>query len=134
MLVATPAQARSYTLPEAEVVVVLAPDGSLQVTERITYSFNGEFSGAYREIPLRAGESISEVAVSEAGFSYRDGGCTDLGCSSPAGTFGTRDLGGRLRVVWHYAAETERRTFELSYRLAGLTKAYDDVVDVQVQV
>ena len=40
----------------------------------------------------------------------------------------SRDLGGRVRVVWHYAP-MEGRTFDLAYRLTGLAKASDDVVD-----
>lgn len=39
-----------------------------------------------------------------------------------------------MRIVWHYAATSELRVFELSYRLTGVTKVYDDVVEVQVQV
>jgi uncharacterized membrane protein len=130
----TPAQARSFEIPSTDVAIVLESDGSLRVTERITFAFDGSFSGAYREIPLRAGETIADISVSEAGTGYRPGGCTDLGCNSPAGTFGTRDLGGRMRIVWHYAAFSEQRTFEVAYRMTGVTKVYDDVVDVQLQV
>jgi len=39
-----------------------------------------------------------------------------------------------LRIVWHYAASDERRTFTLSYRFRGLAVAYDDVVDVNLRV
>ena len=69
-----------------------------------------------------------------AGSPYRPGGCTDLGCNSPPSTFGVADLGGRVRVVWHYASDGGERTFDLSYRLVGLAKAADDVVDVFLQV
>ncbi|MEX0699912.1 MAG: DUF2207 domain-containing protein, partial [Acidimicrobiia bacterium] len=110
------------------------PDGSVVVTENLTYSFDGSFSGAYREIPLRAGESITDVTVSEAGEPYGHGGCTDLGCSSAPSTFGVADLGGRVRVVWHYRSFGETRTFTLRYTMLGLAKAADDVVDVYLQV
>jgi pimeloyl-ACP methyl ester carboxylesterase len=33
----------------------------------------------------------------------------------------------RYRVVWHYTATDELRTFTLTYRLTGVTVAYDDV-------
>ena len=131
---AQPAAAESFALPDAMIEVRVETDGSVTVTEKITYDFDGSFSGGYREIPLRSGESISDVSVSEAGGVYRQGGCTDLGCTSPAGTFGTRDLGGRTRVVWHYAATDEQRTFEIRYTLVGLAKVYDDYVDVYLQV
>jgi uncharacterized membrane protein len=134
LAIAAPAWAKSFSLPHADVAIELADDGSVLVTEEITFSFDGSFSGAYRDIPIRGGESIVDVSVSEGGSAYEPGGCVELGCSSPAGTFGTRDLGGRLRVVWHYEAVSEARTFTVSYRFLGLAKAYDDVVDVNLQV
>ena len=40
----------------------------------------------------------------------------------------------RVRVVWHYQAVSERRTFTITYRFRGLAVAYDDVVDVDLNV
>ncbi|HJR86114.1 MAG TPA: DUF2207 domain-containing protein, partial [Acidimicrobiia bacterium] len=115
--------------------MVVNDDGSLEVTEHLTYFFEGSFTGGFREIPLRAGEEISDVVVSEAGIDYQPGGCTDLGCtSSPPSTYGVVDLGGRIRVVWHYVTGGGERVFDVRYRLSGLTKAADDVVDVYLQI
>src|SRR5690606_39434330 len=132
--VALPAAAREYRLPEADVEIRVESDGAVTVIERLTYEFDGAFSGGYREIPLRSGETVTNVSVSEGAAVYQPGACTDLGCSAPAGTFGVRDLGGRIRVVWHYEASDERRTFEVRYRMEGLAKIYDDYVDVYHQV
>ncbi len=112
----------------------VAQNGALQVRERIQYAFSGSFSGGYREIPLRSGESVANVTVRENGRVYRPGGCTELGCIDAPGTFGVADLGGRTRIVWHYAATDEVRTFDVRYTLRGLAVAYDDVVDVNLQV
>jgi uncharacterized membrane protein len=128
------ASAKSFTLPQASVTVQVARDGSLLVDEQITYAFSGPFSGGYREIPLRSGESISGVSVSEGGTSYRPGACTDLGCADAAGSFGTARVGNHYRIVWHYQALDQLRTFHVHYRLSGLAVAYDDVVDVDLQV
>jgi uncharacterized membrane protein len=133
-LVALPAGAQSYRLPEADVDVRVESDGSVTVTERITYDFDGAFTGGYREIPLAAGESMRDVAVSEGSAVYQGGACTDLGCEAPAGTFGVRDLGGLARIVWHYEAADEARTFEIRYTIEGLANIYDDYVDVYLQV
>ena len=46
---ALPAYGRGYTLPEAEVEVRVQPNGAVEVVERITYSFEGSFSGADRK-------------------------------------------------------------------------------------
>ena len=40
----------------------------------------------------------------------------------------------RVRIVWHYQALSERRTFVVHYRLSGVAVAYDDVVDVNLKV
>ena len=65
---------------------------------------------------------------------YRPGGCTELGCIDAPGTYGVADLGGRVRIVWHYSAADEVRTFQIRYTLRGLAVAYDDVVDVNLRV
>ena len=106
------AQAKSFDLPQANVTVVVETDGSLRVTEQLTYAFSGAFSGANRDIPLRSGESIDQVSVSENGRSFAAGGCVELGCSSPAGTFGVVRTGDTERVVWHFSASDAVRTFD----------------------
>jgi hypothetical protein len=127
------AQDKSFDLPRAEVVADVQPDGSVLVTEEITYDFTGSFEGGYREIPLKGGMSVSDVSVSENGRRYAPGASTVLGSSGAPGTFGTADFGYAYRIVWHYRATDEERTFTVSYRLSGLAVAYDDVVDVYWQ-
>src|SRR5215212_7667644 len=127
------AQAKSFTLPRAAVVADVQPDGSVVVTENITYDFSGSFEGGYREIPLKDGMSVSDVSVSENGRQYAPGASAKLGSSGAPDTFGTADLGNAYRIVWHYQATDEERTFTVRYRLEGLAVAYDDVVDVYWQ-
>jgi uncharacterized membrane protein len=110
------------------------PDGSLAIDEHLTFSFTGSFSGAYREIPLREGERVADVRVTEGGRVYSPGASAEIGSSGAPETFGTKPIGGGVRVVWHYRAADEQRTFVVSYRLVGLSVAYDDVVDVNLKV
>src|SRR4051794_7483841 len=128
------AGAKSFSLPQAAISVQVAKDGSLLVDEHITFAFIGPHSGAFRDIPLRKGETVDRVQVSENGRAYRTGGCTELGCIDAAGTYGTAMVGDTLRVVWHYAASDESHTFTVHYRMRGLAVAYDDVVDVNLKV
>ncbi|MGH2996227.1 MAG: DUF2207 domain-containing protein, partial [Gaiellaceae bacterium] len=118
----------------AEIDVQIADDGSLLIEERITFSFSGSFSGAFREIPLRPGESIDEVQVLEGDRLYGPGASAELGSAGAPETFGTARLDEGLRIVWHYRAYYEARTFTLRYRLQGLAVAYEDVVDVNLKV
>ena len=135
MVPAGSAWAKDFSLPTARVDVRIDEHGAVLVTERITYLFNGSFSGGYREIPLRAGERIDRVSVSEDGTEYQPGAPTELGSSGPVGSFGSTTIpGGAYRIVWHYSAFDERRTFTVRYRIRGLTDAYDDVADVNLHV
>jgi hypothetical protein len=101
--------------------VQLEGDGSLRVREDITFSFFGPFTGAYRDIPLRKGEAVDLVQVSEGGRNYRPGGNTELGSTDRENTYGVEKTSKRVRVVWHYRARTG--TFTIAYRFRGLAVA-----------
>jgi uncharacterized membrane protein len=133
---AAPAEAQDkvFELPRAVVVADVQSDGSVVVTENITYDFTGSFEGGYREIPLKDGMSVDHVSVSEDGKEYAPGASAELGSSGVPGTYGTAHLGDAYRIVWHYRASDEERTFTVRYRLSGLAVAYDDVVDLYWQV
>jgi len=128
------AAAKSFSLPQASVVVSVKPDGSLAVQEFITFAFDGPFSGAYRDIPLRQGEVIQDAYVEENGQRYPPGASAELGSSGAPGTFGTTAIEDGFRIVWHFSALSEVRTFTVGYTLVGVAVAYDDVVDVNLRV
>ena len=134
LALAPAAAGKSYTLQSAEVEVTLLPDGSLRVHEQIQFQFSGDFTGAYRDVALGEGQEVTEIAVSEGGLDYRPGASAELGSSGAPGTFGTERLESAMRIVWHYVASDELRSFNVSYRLSGVTEAYDDVVDVNLKV
>lgn len=131
---ATPALAKSYHIAEADVTIVVEPDGSLLVTERLTFDFDGSFSGAYRDILLSGDETFELVSVGDELVTYDSGGCAWLGCSSPPGTYGLDEQAGLARVVWHHSSNDELRTFELVYRMSRVVTVYDDVADLQYKV
>ena len=76
---ADPASAKSFTLSDADVRARVARDGAVMVRESISFDYDGSFSGAFREIPLRAGESIDRISVTEGEDRYRPGGSVTLG-------------------------------------------------------
>ena len=131
--VAQEEEEKSFELPSAYVVADVRSDGSVLVTEQITYDFTGSFEGGYREIPLKDEMSVTELSVSEGGKRYASGASAGLGSSGAPGTYGSVDLGDSYRIVWHYRATDEERTFTLRYRLEGLAVAHDDVVDLSWQ-
>ena len=132
-------QPKHFRISHADVNVEVQPDASLHVTEQLEFDFSGDFSGAYRDVLLAEGVRAQNVSVSEDGEQYRPGGNTGLGSYDLPGTFGAEQLrltdadGGPtagFRVVWHYSAVDENRTFQVEYDVTGAARAYSDVVDV----
>jgi uncharacterized membrane protein len=131
--VAEPAAAKNYEIVDANVAMRLADNGDLLVHEDLTFDFDGSFEGAYRDIPLLEAQRITDVQVSEGNRVYNPGGNTILGSFDRPGVFGTEDsIDGQRgeRVVWHYRAANEVRTFTITYRVPGGATAYDDVIDI----
>lgn len=131
----TPALAgKSFSVSQARVDVTLARSGEVLVRENLTFSFDGFFTGAYRDIPLARGVTAHDVDVSEGGQVYDRGGDAALGSIDRAGTFGIVYLPQGLRIVWHYRQSGGQRTFTLRYRLRGVVIAHHDAVEVAPQV
>ena len=108
---------------------MLQQNGALVVDEAITFAFDGDFTGAFREIPLRDGETIDEIGVSE------NGGRTAT--ARPPSSARRRSRNVRHKAPVGPRADrlalrgaVGQRTFHIHYRLRGLAVAYDDVVDV----
>lgn len=122
---------KHYEITHADVDVELQRDGSLIVTEQLTFDFSGNFSGAFREFPLNGDAKVTGVSVGEDDVDYDPGGNTVLGSFDRPGTFGVdRGIGRELRIVWHYEANDEVRTFDVAYRVLNATDVRDDAVDV----
>ena len=129
---ALPGAAGAYSLPAADISVRIAPDGSLLIAEHIT--IEGAFHGAYRDIPLRKGESIDRIQLSEQGEKYTRGGSTKLGSIDTPHTFNYELHKNKVRIVWHFSAGGEPHTYTVAYRFRGLAVAYSDIVDVNLKV
>ncbi len=66
----------------------LGSDGALTVSERITFEFHGNFSGAFRDIPLADNQTFEEIGVREGATDYDSGASTELGGFGLPDTFG----------------------------------------------
>ena len=130
LALAPSAMAKSYDITNANVDLSLAPDGALLVTEHLTFNYDGSFEGAYRDIPLLHDEKIRDVVVSENGRDYKPGGSTILGSHDRPGVYGWEYTDDGFRIVWHYQAADEQRTYDISYKVVNGAVAYDDVIDI----
>ena len=123
----TPALAdRSLTMDQIIVDAQVLPDASMQVTERITVDFSGQWNGFYVKIPQ--GETpITEVQVSENGQPYEFNPGTEYG---PPGTFLIKYEGDDILIDWSINASNQVRTFDLSYRVVNAVKIYQDTAEL----
>ncbi|MBE6509560.1 MAG: DUF2207 domain-containing protein [Methanobrevibacter sp.] len=58
---------RSYSIENAIIELTVQKNGLLHVEEEYDYTFDGEFNGVYRDIPLKSGESVENIKVSAIG-------------------------------------------------------------------
>ena len=58
---------RSYSITQAFVDLTVENNGLLHVDEQYDYTFEGQYNGVYRDIPLKSGESIENLKVSAEG-------------------------------------------------------------------
>ena len=64
---------RSYSIEKGDIILTVGSLGDLYVSEFYQYKFDGEFNGVYRDIPLKPGESISNINITVDGayFTYK---------------------------------------------------------------
>ncbi|PWN07495.1 DUF2207 domain-containing protein [Rhodohalobacter mucosus] len=107
------AEANDYSIPEIRIETVLLEDGTVRITEHLTYVFEGSFSWADHRFSRSGFDSITNIRVSEGPESYRNDN------SEQPGTFSVSESDSRIIIKWHYAAEDTSRTFSISYDLKG---------------
>ena len=140
-LVTLSEQVKHFRIDHADVRVEVQPDASLHVTEMLDYDFSGDFSGAYRDIPLAAGVRAGERRRSPRAARSTSPAATPCSARSTGpGTFGAEQL--RLTEHGRWADRRLPRRLALQRRSTrsgrssstttspGVVEAYDDVVDV----
>ncbi len=127
LAVAAPAVAQSereLTAARVQVDLELLPDGSLQVTEAITFRFSGRsFSEVERHVPTRRTDGVIDVQA------LMDGQVLPEGREDGQARVERRRR--ELRVRWRFPDVTDvSRTFTLSFRAMGAARLDHDRVNV----
>lgn len=107
---------RSVSWQRYDVDLTLQTDGSLQVAESQTVSFQGTYQQGSRTIPLNRTTGITDLSVSEL----------DNGQSTPLQPT-TQTQNDQLSVTWSFPAVTNgTRTFVLRYVAHGAARLYSN--------
>lgn len=116
----SPASAKSYGITKVDIDARLQPDGSMIVSEDRTYTFDGSFSFAFRDMPGGQKITFDGFEIYEGGRAYH------LSSSESPGTYSVDRSGGKTRVTWYYRAQNESRTFTFRYRAHNAVERFDD--------
>lgn len=103
--------AKSYEIPTIKVEVSINPDGTVRITEHLTYDFDGSFSWAEYRLPRQGFSALENIHISEDGQAYLNKNTEE------PGTFSVAQDDESIKLKWHYQAEDEQRTFTISYIL-----------------
>jgi len=118
------AWAKSYTVEDLHIEAQVFTDGALRIRETIRYEFKGSFSFAFREIPLKTGERLASIQVSEGSNQFVESE------ESEPGFFEVSSAKDRTKITWRFKARDEGRTFNIAYTVHGAVRRYPDVIEL----
>lgn len=109
---------KSYEFPRVRIEATVRPDGSLDLVEKRTFDFDGEFSFAFFTIDWPV-EQIKRFKVAEAGRRI------------PVSTAESTSF--QFKGRWGFSAEDEQRTFTISYRALCAVDVWADTAHLNWQ-
>lgn len=127
------AHAREYEVSGYKINVLVQPDGSANIEERLTYSFSGEFNGILRDIDFSSTGGISDPEV----YVDRDGDLQKLKLYSSSdidaeGGEGTYNMVKDDRILHFKIFEhsyDEEKTFVIKYTFSDAVTKYADIAE-----
>jgi hypothetical protein len=106
---------KSYHASSFNVDIVAQHDGSLDVTETVTFNFvGGPFTFVFRELPTDHTDGITGITAGVDGARWSQGTAA-----------GQVEISGRdpIRITWHLPPTSNAtQTFDLSYRVLGVAR------------
>jgi len=118
--------AKSFYFPRVQTQITVNTDGSINLVEERTFSFSGSFSEFYWDIPLKSGEDIDNVTLTEK--------MDNKLIQSSGLSFNVSKIRDNVHIQAYRSIYSEDLTFVLSYRMTGVVKKYLDVGQLYYQV
>ena len=121
VLIPQQAHAKSYTIDNAQIDVQINPDGTADVSETRTYSFDGHFeNGEWRTNIEKNRIDINSVSLSEDGKEYQ------LNSALSPGYYSVDEFGNDLVIKWKYSADDETKNFTIKFKIMDAVSNYSD--------
>jgi uncharacterized membrane protein YgcG len=127
--------AKAYNYEDIDVTMQVNTDATVDIKEKNTLHFNGDFHFVYRDIPKTKMDGISDISLHSCdGFKYKYAGSKDLDKDSPE-SFGKYLIQKNFtytRIKWYYTSSSSdditdwNRCFVLNYKAHGVVGFYKD--------
>ena len=105
------AAAKSYAAERFDIAARVLPDRSLAIEERIVFTFEGDYTYVFREIPKDRTDGLRDLQAEMDGVRFLEG--------TGAGSVEVKE-DRAVRVTWHFSPATGPHAFTLRYRLLGV--------------
>jgi uncharacterized membrane protein len=116
---------RSYYMSSFKVNAQLDSSGSMDVTEEITYEFDGSFRGVFRTLKTAGSDGIEAVEVYK--LQGRNLVQFSNDNSEQENTFQLINESDGIRLKIFSTAEDESRTFAIRYKVISAASKYNDI-------
>lgn len=110
---------RSYIINGFHAEAQLNTDGSMDVSETLTYDFSGEFNGIYRTLVTTGSDGVDNIEV-----------MTVDGNKMPANTYEVEKQKDKLQLKIYSKARNEMKTFIIKYRVLNVAVKYNDIAEL----
>ncbi len=122
---------RSYYMSGFNVNAQLDSSGNMDVTEEITYKFDGSFRGVYRTLKTAGSDGIGSIEVHK----IKDGRATQFvqNNSESENSYQIINEGDGLRLKIFSASEDESKTFVINYNVMNVASKYNDTGELYWQ-
>lgn len=119
---------RSYYMSSFRINAKLDSMGNMEITEEITYEFDGSFRGVYRTLKTAGSDSIESIEVYKNQFGLFSPFVKDN--SEKENTYQLINEGDSIKLKIFSAAQNESRTFTLKYRVMNVAAKYNDIAEL----
>lgn len=119
------ASSRYFEVSKFDIAVDIQENGDAKVVEKITYRFDGEFNGVFRDIDYSRTSGLADLTV----------GLLDNGSSIPFTeaytgapfTYEVDDTGSLSKLKIYEKSTNEEKTFVIGYTLQNVAEKYNDI-------
>ncbi len=128
------AEAKSYFFDSVIIDAYVQNDSSIKVIEKRRFNFDGSYTKVYWDIPLKTGQDISNVTVSESYpeiMEYQEINVPDE--SRPIYKYAVDRNGNAMHIEAYHSSFNESREFTLTYTFENIITRYDDVAELYWQ-